>query len=280
MEGVNLSVESNVYIESENASLALSIIGNSHIAGDVKIVNPIANVLLQGNAGIGGETGQKAVNDHVTFGVPLTDFPIPNPGHFRDYATNIVNSSTNFGTNATYENIKIVAGTNPNFTGNLTLKGIVFIETPNVVKFSGNVNIIGIIVGNGNYMDDSGTNQITITGNVTSHSVTELSDETKFAGIKNETGTFMLVPGFKAEFGGNFSTALCGAIAANGIMFHGNAGGTIHGSVINYSDDEMTLSGNTDLYFNRSGVTEVPAGFEPEIILTYVPDSYTEIAEL
>jgi hypothetical protein len=42
----------------------------------------------------------------------------------------------------------------------------------------------------------------------------------------------------------------------------------------------MTLSGNTDLYFNRSGVTEVPAGFEPEIILTYVPDSYTEIAEL
>ena len=95
-----------------------------------------------------------------------------------------------------------------------------------------------------------------------------------------KTGTFMLVPGFKAEFGGNFSTALCGAIAANGIMFHGNAGGTIHGSVINYSNNEMTLSGNTDLDFNRSGITEIPAGFKPEIIVTFIPSSYSEVAGL
>jgi hypothetical protein len=41
----------------------------------------------------------------------------------------------------------------------------------------------------------------------------------------------------------------------------------------------MTLSGNSDLYFNRSGITEIPVGFEPEIILTYVPNSYVEITE-
>ena len=197
LEGVNVNVEASVYIVSDNDNLALSIIGNSQIAGDVSIVNPLANVFLQGGkAGIGGETGQDAVDNHVKFGVPLTDFPIPDPEHFRQYATNIINSSTNFSTNATYENIKIVAGTNPNFTGNLTLKGIVFIETPNVVKFSGNVNIIGIIVGNGNYMDDPGTNQITITGNVSSYPVTQLPNETKFAGIKNEDRHIYACAGF------------------------------------------------------------------------------------
>jgi Tfp pilus assembly protein PilX len=278
LEGVNVAVEASVYIESENDNLALSIVGNSQIAGDVSIVNPAANVYLQGGkAGIGGETGQNAVNHHVTFGVPYTDFPIPNPGYFAQYTTSIINSSTNTSANATYENAKIVGGTNPNFTGNVILKGVLFVETPNVVTFSGNVNIIGLIVGNGDYLDDSGTNQIKITGNVVNAPVTQLPDEPQFAAIKNEKGTFMLAPGFKTSFGGNFHT-LSGAIAANGITFFGNAGGTINGSVINYSEEEMTMTGNADLYFNRSGVTEVPAGFEPEIILTYMPASYSEIA--
>jgi hypothetical protein len=240
----------------------------------------MANVYLQGGkAGIGGETGANAVNHHVTLGVPPTEFPIPNPGHFEQYVTNVINSSTNTKANATYENARIVANTNPNFTGNITLKGVIFIETPNVVNIAGNVNITGIIVGDGSYEDDSGTNQLNITGNAISYPVSALPNEEKFAGIRNETGTFVLAPGFKASFGGNFNT-LSGAIAANGIRFFGNAGGTIHGSVINYSNEEMTLTGNSDLFFNRSGITETPAGFEPEIIVTYVPSSYTEDAGL
>ena len=53
--------------------------------------------------------------------------------------------------------------------------------------------------------------------------------------------------------------------------------GIINGSVINYSNESMMLSGNSDLYFNRSGTTESPAGFVPEIILKYDPSSYTEV---
>ena len=59
--------------------------------------------------------------------------------------------------------------------------------------------------------------------------------------------------------------------------FSGNAGGVINGTIINYSGDEMTLSGNSDLSFNHSGVTEAPAGFIPELVMTYNPASYTEI---
>jgi hypothetical protein len=274
--GASLSVDASVYIESLNSNLALSVIGSSEIAGDVSIVNPIANVDLQGGqASIGGETGQAAITNHVDFGVPASNFPIPVTSPFASYATTDINSSTVTSAKATYENVRIVANTNPKFTKQITLKGVVYIETPNVVEFAGGVDVTGIIVGAGSTDDNSGTNQLKFTGSVASHPITNLT-EAKFADIKKEKGTFIIAPGFNVSFGGNFTT-LSGAIAGNGIQFHGNAGGTILGSVINYSNTQMTLSGNSDLYFNRSGITDAPAGFVPELILQYSPTSYSEV---
>ena len=182
----------------------------------------------------------------------------------------------NTSSDATLENIRIPANTNPNFTGQVTLKGIVYVETPNVVTFTGGADITGIIVGDGDIQDNSSVNQIIFRGNVDSHPITELPEEAQFNGLHDQTGTFVMAPGFHVSFGGSFST-LSGAIASNGIEFFGNAGGTINGSVINYSDEEMTLSGNSDLYFNRSGTSEAPAGFVPEIVLEYDPSSYSEV---
>ncbi len=276
LEGVNLSVESSVYIESDNSNLALSIIGNSRIAGNVSIVNPGASVYLQGaKAGIGGQTGQAAINNHVSFGVPASTFPEPDPGYFEHYVSGIIDSNTNVSLNSTFENIRILAGTNPSFTGNITLRGVVFIEAPNVVTFAGNTTITGIIVGNGDLNDNSGTNKISFSGNVVSYPITELPAEERFAQLRSETGTFLIAPGFSASFGGNFNT-MNGTIAASGIRFYGNAGGTISGSIINYSDNESQITGNSDLYFNRSGTVHVPAGFMPEIVLQYEPSSYSE----
>jgi hypothetical protein len=277
LAGVNISVESSVYIESAESVLALSIIGNSHIAGDVSIVNPLAAVDLQGGkAGIGGESGQDAIENHVRFGVPPSEFPEPTPGYFESFVTNVVDSNTNTTADAVLENVKILAGTNPTFTGRVTLKGVVFVETPNVVVFAGSADVIGIIVGDGDISDDSAANRIEFRGDVSSRPVTDLPQTPQFAAIRNETGTFAVAPGFHLAFGGSFAT-LNGAIAANGIQFFGNAGGIINGSIINYSDKDMILTGNSDLYFNRSGLTEVPAGFVPEIILQYDPASYTEV---
>lgn len=278
LEGINVSVEASVYIESPDSNLALSIIGNSQIAGDVTIVNPLANVYLQGGqAGIGGETGQDAIDNHVSFGVPPTDFPEPDPGYFEPYVINIVDANTDTSADGVYDNVRIAASTNPTFSGNVTLRGVVFIETPNVVTFSGNTNIIGIIVGNGYWEDDSAVNQIKLLGDVESLPVSELPEEAQFAGLHDDTGTFVVAPGFHVSFGGNFDT-LNGAISANGIEFFGNAGGIINGSIINYSSEPMTLSGNSNLYFNRSGTNDVPPGFVPDLVLDYDPASYSEIA--
>lgn len=281
LDGVNISVESDVYIESLDQNNALEIIGNSQIAGDVKIVNDDGYVTLQGGkAGIGGETGVDAISNHVEIGVPQTHFPVPNPDYFEPYVNGVtIDSSTDEGTFAAdgvYENIRIAAGTNPHFSGNVQLNGIIFIETPNVVTFTGNVDITGIIIGDGDVNDNSGTNQINITGNVSSDSVTELPES--FGDLRDETGTFLMAPGFAVDFGGSFDT-LNGCIAANGVTFSGNAGGIIGGSILNYSDEPMELSGNSDLYFNRTGDTGIPGGFEPvlNIIIKYDPSDYDEV---
>ncbi|MGB2809725.1 MAG: pilus assembly PilX N-terminal domain-containing protein [Sedimentisphaerales bacterium] len=268
LEGVNLTVESDVYIVSENSNLALEIIGNSSIAGDVHIWNPIATVDLQGGqASIGGETAPEAY-DHVTNGIDEVEFPVPNPSYFEHYVVDDINLAE-----TTFTNVRIPPNTNPSFSGGVTMNGVVFIETPNLVTFTGHVNITGIIVGDGDVTDDSGTNRIDFLGTVNSNPVTDLPES--FGELKDETGTFLMAPGFSVSFGGDFET-INGAIAANGIDFFGNAGGTIEGSVLNYADTEMELSGNSDLFFNRWANTEIPAGFEPEIILKYDPTSYSE----
>jgi len=283
MDGANVELDAGVYIESDNDANALSIIGNSSIAGDVSITNPGATVDLQGGkASIGGETGQDAIDNHVTTGVPPTEFPVPMPEYFEHYVQNIFDPNTDTTTDMVLENIRIPASTtNPPepiiFSGNTTLIGILFIETPNIVTFTGNCDITGIIVGDGDLADNSATNQIIFLGNVTSYPVSDLpEDDPDFDQLRDETGTFLMAPGFSASFGGSFET-LNGAIAANGIEFFGNAGGTIDGSILNYSGNPMTLSGNSDLFFNRSGGSEVPAGFGPELILYYVADSYSEV---
>ncbi len=272
LTGTKIDVDSSVYIESEQEP-ALSIIGNSSIAGDASITDPDAVVEMQGGqASIGGETGQAAIDNHVHPGVPPADFPAPDPGYFEQYVQNTYDPNL-----TVFENIRIPAGTNPTFASGDELNGIVFIETPNVVTFSGNVTITGIIVGDGDVSDNSWTNQIVFNGSVTSYPVTDLPvDESQFDGLREEIGTFLLAPGFSTFFYGTFET-LNGAIASNGIGFFGNSGGTITGSIINYGIQPLVVSGNSDIVFNRTSSGVVPTGFKPELILWYVPSSYSEL---
>ncbi len=274
VDGLNQSIEADVYIESANNDDALLMKGNSAIAGDVSIANPDANPSVSNSSSIGGETGQDAIDNHITIGASYTGFPVPNPVAFEHYVDNIFEPTTDTTTDMTLENIRIPAGTDPHFSGHVILKGIVFIESPNIVKFTGNADITGIIIGDGDLDFPSDENQLIFRGNVDSRSVSEL--DATFGNIMEETGTFLLAPGFSASFGGSFET-LNGVIAASGIEFFGNAGGTVNGSVINYSETPMTLDGSIDLVFNNFGLIEIPAGFDTDKVLEFQPGTYTEI---
>jgi len=176
----------------------------------------------------------------------------------------------------TITNAIVSAGTDPIFSGNVEINGILFIQSPNKVKFAGNLTITGLIVANGDVDSPSPDNELTFAGNVHTYPVSQLPEESQFDGLRQETGSLILAPGFSASFQGNFST-LDGIIAASGTEFSGNANGTIKGSVINYADTPMVLKGNANLHFDRSADVKFPAGFESTRVLQYDPFSYSEV---
>lgn len=254
--GIDVKVGADAYIESMFTNAALNI-KNAKISGNVKIVNPDATVSWSGGqSSIGGEKDKDtALINHVETGVAPVEFPIPDPGHFFQYVGETTLSTPDVTyNNVTLENVRIAANTNPKFTGNTIIKGVLYIEQPNVVEFGGNADIAGVIIGNGDVTDNSGTNTIDFTGTVNSSSVSSLPES--YGDFRNETGTFLMAPGFAVSFGGNFGT-LNGCIVANGVKTYGNAGGTIAGSILNFSDEPMLLEGK-DLLFRKSGAANIP----------------------
>lgn len=282
VNGIDVKVGADAYIESSTTNDALSI-NNAQISGNVKIVNPDATVDWSGGqSSIGGEGDEDlALANHVEVGVSPVEFPVPNPQHFEQYLDSvsglIIDSGNkdSYKTNVTLENVRIAANTNPQFTGNIIIKGVMYIEQPNEVVFGGNTEITGVIIGNGDVTDNSGVNTIDFQGTVSSSSVTQLPSDSQFDGIRNETGTFLMAPGFAVSFGGNFGT-LNGCIIANGVKTYGNAGGTIAGSILNFSNEPMLLEGK-DLLFRKSGIANVPPHLQTQGI-TYWSFKYNSTA--
>ena len=123
-------------------------------------------------------------------------------------------------------------------------------------------------------MAPSSANQIKFTGNTT---ITAPTDRAKYGDLVDKTGTFLLAPGFSATFTGNVGT-VHGTIACSGLKMTGNSGGTVRGSIINYANDPMSMTGNDHWTFDHNGLPPLPAGFGGEMILQYNASAYDEIA--
>ena len=272
--GVDLAVASSVYIDGGLSGDSFSITNQASVAGNVYIANPYATVSIGSRAVVGGESGAAAYN-HVILDTPAAQFPTPNPSFFESYATGpVITSQTQISSYTVLNNAKIAPNTNPTFASNIAINGVLFIEQPNVVTFSGQATVRGIIVGDGVVGPSTSANKLHFSGQVHCFDVSTLQGA-EFDAIKQQTGTFIIAPGFSAEFSGQTNVSN-GAIAASGIKFTGQAGGTINGSMINYSSQPVVLSGQSSLFFNRSGTEINPAGFSPVKQLDYLPGTYAE----
>ena len=65
------------------------------------------------------------------------------------------------------KNIRIKANTNPEFSGNIRIDGVIYIETPNKVTFGSNTKIRGVIAVENNPVGDPSTNLIEFRSNTT-----------------------------------------------------------------------------------------------------------------
>jgi len=272
-----LAIDAGVYIEGldplDGDSFAIG--NNASVAGNVTI----------STTGATGSDEDDPISDHVTVGVEPVNFPVPDPTYFRNLVTfeTVIEDNT-FEDETVLNNVLIVANSgNINFSSNIVINGLLYIEEGNNVNFAGQCTVNGIIVGEGE-LDGSTYGSLSFSGQVQTSSVSSLPvDDTRFDGIRDEEGTFIVAPGFSIDMTGQAGddfNVINGAIAASGISFSGQAGGNFDGTIINYAGDTMNLGGQSSLWFDRSGTTEIPSGFLPDYVLGVVTSSYTEICSL
>jgi hypothetical protein len=128
-------------MSASGTSGALTVTGGT-IGGDINIVGSGLATVTGGS--VGGSTIISNILDEGPGGhthvVSEPDFPVVDTSVFKAYAT------TNYVSGSTLKNVRIPPNTNPTFTGNATIQGIMYVESPNTVTFRGNTTLQGFIV--------------------------------------------------------------------------------------------------------------------------------------
>ena len=242
--------------------------GSGYISGDVSVSDPNATISL----------GSTHVNGEILTGVPPITLPQVDRSMYQPLATNIVDSNTNTSS-GTFKNIRIKANTNPIF-GSVTIQGVMYVEAPNNIQFTNNVNFTGVIVA-----DDppagspDSANYISFKNNASFHGVEELPDTPEFAQVRKLSGTSVLAPAFTMEFMNNFSS-IDGLIALKGLTAKNNESATLYGSILIYGDGGLSFKNNAiiNVTIDNSKYSGVPPGFQGygQPTLTVDPKSYLE----
>jgi hypothetical protein len=263
IQGVNSSHEGSVLSCTEVTLDAINLWGSVEVSGDVAVTNEEANINTRGRVTIGGDE---------IYGAAEPDWPEVDTAMFEPYATNVLTEVPS--SDAVLSNVRIPAGMNPTFNAGMTLNGVIYIESPNDVRFSGHAQVCGIIVME-EKAEGAPADSITFTGTVDSYGVEQLPDEPQYADIRNMTGSFLLAPDAQATFTGNFNT-INGCLVASGFEFSGNAGGTVRGAIVNLADSYFTIDGNVTLNFDRENDDDTPAGLRSSCRLVGIQGSYEE----
>ncbi len=246
----------------------ITMSGNCTISGDVSMANPDGSIGYSGNVSIGGSSSPAGWASHVHTGVTAPTFPTVDTDAFAAYATTDI---TGQPSGKSFSNIRIKANANPSFSGNTTIKGVMYIETPNRVTFSGNTTIQGVIVVQNN---PTGTNNaLTFSGNVSATGPETLP--ASYGDLRNLTGSFILRTNFALTMSGNFGT-IGGSIVVGSMTFSGNAGGTVNGTVISTTSDPVRLSGNSTITINSQSTSNYPAGVFFGSHFAPLPATYVE----
>ena len=275
--GVNYMSEASVLSTTLQSGEAVAVGGSAIVSGDLSTTGNPASISITGSPTIAGSTDPAVIAQHCHFGVEAPQFPQYDVTPLAALATNVVTKSTNTsGSDMVFENIRIAANTNPVFSSNVTINGIVYVEAPNTVKFEGKATVNGLVVTQPSNQPIE-TCQLNFAGGVEAFSVETLPNLPQFAAVKQQTGTFVLAPGFGVTFAGHFS-AINGTIAADQLTFTGTAEGQIKGSVIGLKDLPTNINGNVDIFVDRTNADPDPAGFIMPAALVPQPDTYREVA--
>jgi hypothetical protein len=254
------------------------IIGGQGISGDVTYMDTAPKPSI--SAAVGGTSNAASIwTDHVHAISDSPEFPVVDTSIFKPYVQRNYVAGGNGGV---YENMKIPANTNPTFNGGDVVRGVMFIERPNSVKFNGNVQIQGTIVVDTDptatgSAGNLSTNVITFQGNGgTKSGVESLPAQPQFDGLRNLTGSFILAPGFSVNLTGNFGS-VNGSIVGSQITVDGSASLIVKGTLINVDPNLLLVKGNGTVTIASTGTTNYPSGLRFGSHYFPVPGSYREV---
>jgi hypothetical protein len=268
--------------------------GNAEVTGDVSLSNPNGNVQMDSNSTIAGyRRNQAGLANHIHVDVPEPEFPTVDTSMFKPFAGNplyggiIVNPPPPGGerkfASGTVRNPYIKANPDPNswvvFDSNMTVEGVIYIETPNRVRFDSNVVVRGAIVVQNDPTGDTSRNSLEFRSNVKLHPIETLPASSYYPPeMRALTGAIILAPQFNVLFNSNFG-AVGGSVIASKMEFDSNATGTIEGSVINLEDTSVHFDSNAAITIEARGTTQYPAGVK--FGSRYVPlaDTYLEVEQ-
>jgi hypothetical protein len=276
---VTANPTSHASILSEYAAASPVTIGSSSgatpggIAGDITVLQGYTpNVYA--NWSVGGTTIQSTImSQHVTSVAPALapEFPVADTAAYRQYAVN-----TYLPGLTTYENIIVPPLMNPIFASGTTIRGVVYIQQPNIVTFNGNVTIQGVIVTEDKHTGDLTTNQLVFSGNGGSKTGVEtLPAGAQFDGLRNLIGSFIVAPGFDVQLTGNFGN-IGGSIAGDRVTLNGSSASTVTGTVMTLKSNPLKVTGNTAI--NLAPATTSHAGLAFSQRYSILPSSYAEVA--
>jgi hypothetical protein len=230
------------------ASPAVAVSGGT-IGGDIGVTGHDLTSISGGS--VGGTKDLTAIEkDHVKIVTPPA-FPYVDTTVFEPFATNKVNVNA-----SVLKNVRIPANTNPRFNGDVAIQGIMYIESPNVVEFSGKAQMEGFIVFEPK--GDSTVNQIIARGSV---SYGDLPPGAQFDALRAITGISMLAPTASLSIGGNVDAQVRGNLILGSFDNSGSADMRIDkGSLVTMdrTANSLILNGKS-VRFSETGMSNAPS---------------------
>jgi hypothetical protein len=256
-------------LASDNGSSTPVVIGGKEVSGDISVTNPNANVNVSGS--VGGSTNTNDIQtNHIHKGVDEPEFPTVDTSMYLPYATNLYTPGK-----GTYSNIRIPPNTNPSFNAGTVLKGVIYIEQPNQVTFSGNTSLQGVIVTDPDKaVGNLNTNTLKFTGSFEAQGVETL--DASYGNLRTLSGSFIIMPNFSLSLTGNFDATAHGSIVVDQASMTGSSSVKLDGSLIIMKDTPMTMSGSSQLTAGDNALA-FPAGLKFSNRYQPLPATYEEV---
>lgn len=234
------------------------------------------NVTEDGEARVtGGSVGGSSISsvikaDHVHV-VDAPEFPIINTAPYLAYAVNTA------PVGGKLKNYRIAPNSNPKFTGNQTIEGILYVASPNKVEFRGNVTLKGFIVFEN--ADGPAANTLDFRGSVLQQPV---PSDAEFDSVRATKGVAILAPTAAVVVSGSTKSNATGSIIASTFTLNG-AGKVLidRGTLVTLANDRDSciINGSKGIMFTEPGKNNQPnLGLSYSTYFAAVPSSYQEVS--